>query len=210
MMLPVVGARFQKAGRMYFFDPNGHDLRVNDWVIVKTDLGLDAARVQLLPSDSPLVHVDPLMGEVVRKAPRALLPDRAEHEPAVAPVGLPGAEASVVDAPERGLEALAERDDGPARMPHEEGSDLVVERTGPQTLPLRPARALTQALREGVVDSRDELDGERVVQHRVGARCLLRPVVERPEQGLRNSGQPGRDPDGLGHRLSLRRRRRCL
>src|SRR3954469_12652623 len=69
MMLPVVGARFQKAGRMYFFDPNGHhDLRVNDWVIVRTDLGLDAARVQLLPSDSPLVHVDPLMGEVVRKA----------------------------------------------------------------------------------------------------------------------------------------------
>jgi len=67
-MLPVVGARFQKAGRMYFFDPNGHDLRVNEWVIVKTDLGLDAARVQLLPSDSPLVHVDPLMGEVVRKA----------------------------------------------------------------------------------------------------------------------------------------------
>ncbi len=68
-MLPVVGARFMKAGRMYFFDPNGHhELRVNDWVIVKTDLGLDAARVQLLPSDSPLVHVDPLMGEVVRKA----------------------------------------------------------------------------------------------------------------------------------------------
>jgi cell fate regulator YaaT (PSP1 superfamily) len=68
-MLPVVGARFQKAGRMYFFDPNGnHDLRVNDWVIVKTDLGLDSARVQLMPSDSPLMHVDPLMGEVVRKA----------------------------------------------------------------------------------------------------------------------------------------------
>ena len=69
MMLPVVGARFQKAGRMYFFDPNGnHDLKVNDWIIVKTDLGLDAARVQLLPSDSPLLHVDPLMGEIVRKA----------------------------------------------------------------------------------------------------------------------------------------------
>ena len=71
-MLPVVGARFMKAGRMYFFDPNGHhDLRVNDWIIVRTDLGLDAARVQLLPSDSPLVHVDPLMGEIVRKATAA-------------------------------------------------------------------------------------------------------------------------------------------
>ena len=68
-MLPVVGARFARAGRMYFFDPNGnHDLKVNDWIIVQTDLGLDAARVQLLPSDSPFMHVDPLMGEIVRKA----------------------------------------------------------------------------------------------------------------------------------------------
>jgi cell fate regulator YaaT (PSP1 superfamily) len=65
----VVGARFQKAGRMYFFDPAGvTDLNLNDWVIVKTDLGLDAARVQLLSSDSPMLQVDPLLGEIVRKA----------------------------------------------------------------------------------------------------------------------------------------------
>lgn len=65
----TVGARFQKAGRMYFFDPAGVDgLAINDWIIVHTDLGLDAARVQLLSSDSPLMQVDPLLGEVVRKA----------------------------------------------------------------------------------------------------------------------------------------------
>ena len=65
----VVGARFQKAGRMYFFDPAGvTELALGDWIIVKTDLGLDAARVQLLSSDSPLLQVDPLLGEVVRKA----------------------------------------------------------------------------------------------------------------------------------------------
>ena len=35
----VVGARFQKAGRMYFFDPAGvTDLSINEWIIVKTDL----------------------------------------------------------------------------------------------------------------------------------------------------------------------------
>ncbi|MSQ37214.1 MAG: stage 0 sporulation protein, partial [Chloroflexi bacterium] len=39
----VVGIRFQTAGRMYFFDPGDvTDYAVNDWVIVKTDLGLDA------------------------------------------------------------------------------------------------------------------------------------------------------------------------
>ena len=65
----VVGARFQKAGRMYFFDPAGvTDLSINEWIIVKTDLGLDAARVQLLSSDSPMLQVDPLLGELVRKA----------------------------------------------------------------------------------------------------------------------------------------------
>ncbi|HZP96572.1 MAG TPA: regulatory iron-sulfur-containing complex subunit RicT [Candidatus Limnocylindria bacterium] len=69
MTTQVVGARFQKAGRMYFFDPAGVTaLGLNDWIIVKTDLGLDAARVQLLSSDSPMLQVDPLLGEVVRKA----------------------------------------------------------------------------------------------------------------------------------------------
>ncbi len=69
MTTQVVGARFQKAGRMYFFDPAGNtELEINDWIIVKTDLGLDAARVQLLSSDSPMLQIDPLLGEIVRKA----------------------------------------------------------------------------------------------------------------------------------------------
>src|ERR1700741_4355265 len=69
MTTQVVGARFQKAGRMYFFDPAGPtELWINEWIMVKPDLGLDAARVQLLSSDSPLLQVDPLLGEIVRKA----------------------------------------------------------------------------------------------------------------------------------------------
>jgi cell fate regulator YaaT (PSP1 superfamily) len=65
----VIGARIQRAGRMYFFEPGDvRDLAVNDWVVVDTELGLDAARVQLLPTDSPLVQVDPPLGRVVRKA----------------------------------------------------------------------------------------------------------------------------------------------
>src|SRR5438034_4537140 len=65
----TIGARFMKAGRMYFFDPAGvTELALNDWIIVRTDLGLDAARVQLLSSDSPPLQIDPVLGEVVRKA----------------------------------------------------------------------------------------------------------------------------------------------
>jgi cell fate regulator YaaT (PSP1 superfamily) len=65
----VVGARIQRAGRMYFFEPGDvADLGLNDWVIVETELGLDAARVQILPTDSPLAQIDPPLGRVVRKA----------------------------------------------------------------------------------------------------------------------------------------------
>jgi len=65
----LVGARIQQAGRMYFFEPGDvRDLAVGDQVIVETELGLDAARIHILPTDSPLVHVDPPLGRVVRKA----------------------------------------------------------------------------------------------------------------------------------------------
>ncbi|MBI2323348.1 MAG: hypothetical protein HYU87_00055 [Chloroflexi bacterium] len=65
----VIGARIQQAGRMYFFEPGDvRDVELNDWVIVETELGLDAARVHILPTDSPLVQVDPPLGRVVRTA----------------------------------------------------------------------------------------------------------------------------------------------
>ena len=65
----VIGARFMKAGRMYFFETRGvDDVDLNDFVIVHTELGEDAARVAILPTDSPLVMVDPPLGNVVRKA----------------------------------------------------------------------------------------------------------------------------------------------
>jgi len=65
----VVGARIQQAGRMYFFELGDvRDVRLNDWVIVETDLGLDAARVHILPTDSPLAQVDPPLGRLVRRA----------------------------------------------------------------------------------------------------------------------------------------------
>lgn len=65
----VIGARMQQAGRMYFFDPGEvADVGVGDVVIVETALGLDAAKVGLLPTDSPVVQVDPPLGRVVRKA----------------------------------------------------------------------------------------------------------------------------------------------
>jgi cell fate regulator YaaT (PSP1 superfamily) len=82
MSRTVVGARFQTAGRMYFFEPGpvGEDLALNEWVIVQTELGQDAARVQILPTDSPLVQVDPPLGTVVRKATATDKFELAKHK----------------------------------------------------------------------------------------------------------------------------------
>ena len=81
MSRTVVGARFQTAGRMYFFEPGEvADLAMNDWVIVQTELGQDAARVQILPTDSPLVQVDPPLGHLVRKATASDRFEMARHK----------------------------------------------------------------------------------------------------------------------------------
>jgi cell fate regulator YaaT (PSP1 superfamily) len=81
MTRTVVGARFQTAGRMYFFEPGPiDDLAINEWVIVQTELGQDAARVQILPTDSPLVQVDPPLGTLVRKATASDKFELAKHK----------------------------------------------------------------------------------------------------------------------------------
>ena len=78
---PVIGARFMKVGRMDFFDTGGvDDVSVGDFVIVKTDLGEDAARVAILPTDSPLAQVDLPLGTVVRKATGADLFSMNKHK----------------------------------------------------------------------------------------------------------------------------------
>ncbi|HEV8535793.1 MAG TPA: regulatory iron-sulfur-containing complex subunit RicT [Candidatus Limnocylindria bacterium] len=77
----VVGARFMKAGRMYFFETGGiDDVGLGEFVIVHTELGDDAARVAILPTDSPLVLVDPPLGKVVRKATGADLFTMNKHK----------------------------------------------------------------------------------------------------------------------------------
>ncbi len=57
----VAGVRFRRAGRLYYYNPGGADLRAGDYAIVETPRGLTAARVVMAPT-----AVDPadLHGEV--------------------------------------------------------------------------------------------------------------------------------------------------
>src|SRR6201999_1728974 len=87
------------------------------------------------------------------------------------------------------FEALPQRHHGPRRMLVQEAPHLAVEAPGPQALDLAEALALAEALGERVVDPLDQLDRERVGEHRVGTARLARPLPQRPEQGLGDAGE---------------------
>jgi cell fate regulator YaaT (PSP1 superfamily) len=64
----VVGIRFKRAGKVYYFDPAGIDLEVNDYVVVKTTRGLELGRVFIAPKQVLASEVTQQLKSVVRKA----------------------------------------------------------------------------------------------------------------------------------------------
>jgi len=72
-MPEVVGVRFKRAGRIYYFDPAGLDLKVDDWVIVETVRGTEAGRVVIGPKQVLESEITEPLKPVLRKAePRDL------------------------------------------------------------------------------------------------------------------------------------------
>jgi len=74
-MADIVGVRFKKAGRVYYFDPAGLDLKVDDCVVVKTARGLELGYVVTPPEQVPDNELDRKLKTVVRKAK----PEDIEH-----------------------------------------------------------------------------------------------------------------------------------
>lgn len=67
-MQTVVGIRFKKAGKIYYFDPDGIELKKNDFAIVETSRGQEFGEVVIGPKlieESEVVH--PLK-KVLRRA----------------------------------------------------------------------------------------------------------------------------------------------
>jgi len=67
-MAEIVGVRFKRAGRVYYFDPAGIELQVNDYVVVKTTRGLELGRVLIAPKQVLASEVTKELKPVVRKA----------------------------------------------------------------------------------------------------------------------------------------------
>ncbi len=67
-MAEIVGIRFKKAGKVYYFDPNGIDLGINDQVIVETSRGLELGRVVIAPRQVVASEATGPLKKVKRKA----------------------------------------------------------------------------------------------------------------------------------------------
>ncbi|MFC1593038.1 stage 0 sporulation family protein [Candidatus Omnitrophota bacterium] len=67
-MAEVAGIRFRKVGKVYYFDPAGIDLEVNDYVVVETSRGLEVGQVVISPRQVLSSELKVPLKPVVRKA----------------------------------------------------------------------------------------------------------------------------------------------
>ena len=74
-MAEIVGIRFKRAGRIYYFDPAGIDLEVNDYVVVQTTRGLELGQVVISPKQVLASEISTPLKPVLRKAE----PEDIEH-----------------------------------------------------------------------------------------------------------------------------------
>ncbi len=67
-MADIVGVRFKKASKIYYFDPAGLNLEVNDYVVVETTRGVEMGQVVIAPRQVLASNVEKPLKPVVRKA----------------------------------------------------------------------------------------------------------------------------------------------
>ncbi|MFC1952994.1 stage 0 sporulation family protein [Chloroflexota bacterium] len=67
-MAEIVGVRFKRAGKVYYFDPAGIDLEVNEQVIVETTQGVELGQVAIASKQVLNGDVDKPLKPIMRKA----------------------------------------------------------------------------------------------------------------------------------------------
>ncbi len=67
-MVNVIGVRFRRAGKVYFFDPAGFDIKQGDSVIVETARGIEFGSVVLGPRDVEDDKIIQPLKQVIRQA----------------------------------------------------------------------------------------------------------------------------------------------
>lgn len=67
-MIEVIGVRFRPNGKIYFFAPNGMELKVGDAVIVETARGVEYGKVVLGKREIEEGNITTTLKPVIRKA----------------------------------------------------------------------------------------------------------------------------------------------
>ncbi len=67
-MTSVIGVRFKEVGKVYYFDPNGLELKVGDNVIVETSRGVECGKVALANRELSDDKVTVPLKKLIRKA----------------------------------------------------------------------------------------------------------------------------------------------
>ncbi|MFQ5924682.1 MAG: stage 0 sporulation family protein [Dehalococcoidia bacterium] len=77
-MTDVVGVRFKRAGRVYYFDPAGIEINRDDWVVVETGRGLEMGKVVISPKQVLASEIIEPLKPVLRQASEEDLRKRDE------------------------------------------------------------------------------------------------------------------------------------
>lgn len=67
-MIKVVGVRFKKAGKIYYFDPDDIDVKFNDFVVVETARGIEFGHVVVGPKEVSEEEIVAPLKSVIRVA----------------------------------------------------------------------------------------------------------------------------------------------
>ncbi len=67
-MVTVVGVRFKKAGKIYYFDPDDIDVKFNDFVVVETARGIEFGHVVVGPKEVTEDEIVAPLKKVIRVA----------------------------------------------------------------------------------------------------------------------------------------------
>ncbi len=67
-MKKVIGVRFKKAGKIYFFDPQNFDVKLNDYVIVETSMGEELGKVLINSKELKQEKISEPLKKVIRIA----------------------------------------------------------------------------------------------------------------------------------------------
>ncbi len=64
----IVGVRFKRAGRIYYFDPGNLEMKLDEWVVVETSRGNEIGRVAIAPEQVLVSEVELPLKPVIRLA----------------------------------------------------------------------------------------------------------------------------------------------